>query len=54
MFYLSAKHSQNNHLKLGHAVTFILYLAHVASLIFQPKNLTQNFINVAETDSAGG
>ena len=42
MFYLSAKHSQNNHLKLGHAVTFILYLAHVVSLIFQPKNLTWN------------
>ena len=40
-----------NHVKLGHAVAFMKYLAKVISLIFLPKNLIWNKITLPESSS---
>ena len=40
-----------NHVKLGHAVAFMKYLAKVISLIFLPKNLIWNKITLPESNS---
>ena len=40
-----------NRVKLGHAVTFMKYLASVVSLIFLPKTLTWNEITFPASNS---